>query len=407
MKKNLPNNSSGFLLISSLVVISTMIIIVGFYLNAIIQEVKISHITGESPQAYYLAESGIQEAVWKLQNDVTWRDSFETSDTWSASFTRNNVFGTNGSYTVTAANQSMANAVITATSTIPVRGTESQRVVKVTVFKAINSEPLQASSMYANHDITGVASVVNVSEGGLYANNNINLSLFSDWSTAGKAQAYNHVNVSASSRLTAANGIFDIDHPPAPESFGMPIIDFDSSDPNSYKSRANQTYTSNAFRHLLDDSPVVTLDGITYVTGNIYIKKGQTLTINGVLAADGSISVGNGFSIEPVAAILTINNTDPAVPSGLLSKSNITIGGYNSQVNIDGLIYSGGKFLVKDGITQSVEANFVGAIVAQDIEISISWQPIDVQLNQMYINSTLGEPLFSQVLLINHWEEEY
>ena len=64
-------NTRGFLLISSLFILTTMIVVVSFYLNAIIQNIKISKILNTTPQVYYLAESGIQEAFWKLQNDAT------------------------------------------------------------------------------------------------------------------------------------------------------------------------------------------------------------------------------------------------------------------------------------------------------------------------------------------------
>ena len=68
-------NQQGFLLISSLFVLSIMIIIVSFYLDAIIQEVKVSQIINTTPQTYYLAEAGIQEAFWRIQNDATWKDA--------------------------------------------------------------------------------------------------------------------------------------------------------------------------------------------------------------------------------------------------------------------------------------------------------------------------------------------
>jgi len=407
MYKRVKQNKKGFLLISTLIVLSTLMIIVTFYLNAIIQEVRVFDIIDTSPQTYYLAEAGVHEAIWKLQNDSTWNTNFENDPAWSATITRNDVFGTNGDYEVTVQNVAIAHAVITATSTIPVRDTSAQRVVEVSVFKALNPDPIEASSIFANEDITGVGSVVVVSDGGLYANNDIDLSLFSNWSTPGAAQAVSDVDVSFTSNLTATQGIYDSANPPVPSGILMPSIDFDSEDPSSYKSQADQTYGANEFKQLLDDFPVTTLDGITYVTGNIYIKKKTTLTINGLLVADGSISVGNGFSFDPEPAVLTVNNVATTSPSGLLSKKNITVGGFNSQLDVQGLVYAGGKFLVKDGITQNVDANISGAIVAQDVEIAISWQPIEVELVEEFVNTTLGEPLFSQILFINHWEEEY
>ena len=186
----------------------------------------------------------------------------------------------------------------------------------------------------------------------------------------------------------------------------MPEIDFDSASETSYKSRADQIYSSGQFSQLLNDSPVATLDGITYVTGNVNIKKGQTLIINGTLAADGTITVGNGFSPGSTPATLDINHA-VGEPSGLLAKGNISIGSFASNVTIDGLMYSGATFRLQDGALQNVNFNINGGIIARNVDLYSLWHPLNINLNQVYINESLGEPLFSQVLLINHWEEEY
>ncbi len=406
MIKPLP--PSGFLLISTLIVLSIMILIVGFYLNGIIQAVQVNDITEHSPQAYYLAEAGIQEAIWKLQNDPDWKTNFESNPAWNATFTRSAAsLAPAGAYTVTIANQGAAAAIIYATSTVATRGTNAQRVARASVYKALNTNPLNATGLYTNNSIKGTGSSVAVTGGGIFANNDIDLSLFSTWSTTGKAQAQNDVAVSISSSLTAAEGIFDQNNPPLPEPFLMPVIDFDSADPGSYKSRADQIYTSNEFDKLLKDYPVTTLNGITYVTGNVFIKKGHTLTINGALVTDGSIGIGNGFSFESAPAVLTVNNLGTTTPSGLISKKNISIGGWNSEITVNGLTYAGGTFDIKDGITQNVHTSFTGAVVAEDVSIVISWQPTVIQLNQAYVNAALGSPIFSQILFINHWEEAY
>jgi len=399
------NNNKGFLLISSIFVLSTMIIIVSFYLDGILQNIRVAKIIDTSPQTYYLAEAGIHEAIWRLQNNPTWKTNFETTPNWSASFTRNDALLPGGSYTVAVANQNYANALIISTSTVAVNGAESQRVVKGTVYKTLNATPVQGAAIFANEDISGVGSQVNISGGGLFANEDINLAFFSNWTTASSVKAVQDVNVSISSSLTATEGIYDQNNPPIPEVIAMPSVDFDSDDPNSYKSRADQIYSKNEFSQLLKDFPVTELNGITYVTGGIFIKKGENLTINGALVSDGSIAIGNGFSFESNPATLTIYAA--AASAGLFSKKNITIGGYNSQVTVNGLIYAGGEFQIKDGITQNVATQIIGGIIAQDVSIVISWEPTDIELNQFYINQGLGEPLFSQILFINHWEEEY
>lgn len=396
---------NGFLLISSLIVLTVMILMVSFYLNAIIQEVKVAQITNQSPQAYYLAEAGVQEAIWKLQNDIAWKTSFDTNPSWSATLTRNNVYGGSGSYAVSIANLALANAIVTATSTIPVRGTTAQRVVETNVFRALNPLPIVNTALYANDDIDSVGGKLNIVGGDIFANDDITLSFFSNWNVTGAAKAVDDVTVSVSSSLTSS-GLYDSTRLPAPATILMPVIDFDSADPTSYKSRANQTYTSGQFAQLLTNTPTLTLNGITYVTGNVHIKKGHDLTVNGVLVSDGTITVGNGYSAAPTAARLDINHSGVA-PSGLIAKGNITFGGFSSTITIDGLVYAGTRFRLQDGVLQNVNVTITGGIIAQKIEIYSVWTTPIITLNQDYIIQALGTPLFSQVFLINHWEEEY
>ncbi len=399
-------NQQGFLLISSLFVLSIMIIIVSFYLDAIIQEVKVSQIINTTPQTYYLAEAGIQEAFWRIQNDATWKDNFETDADWTDSFTRNDVLVNGGSYTVTIENQALAKAIITATSTVSVRDATAQRVVQTSVFKAINPNPVTATALISNGDIKGIGSAVSLTGGTISANGDIDIRFFSTWSTTKKAEAVDTVSVTSSSSLTATEGIFDKDNPPIPATILMPEVDFDSNATSSYKSLADQIYTGGQFKQLLKDFPVTTLNGITYVTGSVFIKKGNALTINGALVSDGSISIGSGYSSSELPATLTVVKVGTE-PSGLLSKKNVSIGGFSSDVDIDGLVYAGSNFVVTDGIWQNVDADIEGAIIAQNIYILMSWDSTSMLLNEDYLVETLGEPLFTQILFINHWEEEY
>lgn len=398
-------NKKGFLLISSLFILSSMIIVVSFYLSAVTQEIRVSQIVRAAPQAYYLAEAGIEEAFFKLQNDASYKNSFETDDSWSAAFTRSDSIVPGGSYTVTIANTDIARATITATSTININNVQSQRVVKADVFKAINNIPLNDIAAFASQDINSIGSNVQITGGNLFTNDDIDLKFFSNWTVDSDAKAGKDINVSVSSDLDAVN-IFDQSNPPIPEQTQTPQIDFDSDDPSSFKSRADEIYTKQEFRDMLKDFPVLALNGIIYVTGDVHIKKGHTLTINGALVSDGSISVANGFSSEESSANLYVNKVGNDA-SGILSKKNITFGGFNANIDIQGLVYAGGNFRIQDGIFQNVSVEITGGLIAQEMDVLVSWNPIQITYNNAHINEAIGAPLFSQVLFINHWEEEY
>lgn len=397
-------NEGGFLLVSSIVVLAIMAVIVSFYLNGIMEEIKLERIVKNSPQAYYLAEAGAQEAFWKLQNDADWKQNFETKKNWTANFTRADALLPGGSYAVTINNTDKAAATITATGTMAVGSALVQRVVQTSVFKALNELPVNNIALFSEANISSVGTKVNIAAGGdVFSNRDLTLALFSDWTVAGQARAVKTVTVMPSARLTAT-GIFDQNRPPAPAPILMPEIDFDSPDLNSLKSQASQTYSGSEFAQLLKDSPVLTLNGITYVTGNVHIKNGDALIVNGALAADGSFSIGSGGEKRGAASLL-VNRTIPR--SGIFVKKNIVIGGWQTNFAVNGLVYAGSNFRLQDGLERDVNASTTGAVIAQSADFFTLWDAVNINFNQTYVNEALGAPLFSPVLLINHWEEEY
>ncbi len=399
------SKQQGFLLIASLFVLSTMMVVVSFYASGVAQEVRVASIVDTAPQAYYLAEAGIQDAFWKLANDSSYKTNFETDPAWSTSFTRNDALIPGASYEVGIENLGLANAIVTATSTISVRDTETRRVVRANAFKALNDTPSAGIAVYAKGELYGAGSNVAAIGGDFYAGGEIDLNLFSSWTTNTDAESTGDIDISITSDLTAAS-VHDQQSPPIPAYIDMPQIDFDSSDPSSYKSRADLVYSTGEWNQLLNDYPVTTLNGITYVTGNAEIKKGTTLTVNGALVADGSIKIGNGYSSNQNPARVIVNKT-PGQPSGLIAKNDIDIGGYNSDIDVAGLVYAGSKLRVLDGMSQNVTMDVAGGIVAQDVEVLVAWQPLTVTYNQVNISDALGVPLFSQVIITDHWEEEY
>lgn len=399
-------NKRGFLLISSIIVLTLMIVVVNFYLDAIIQETKIESVVMLSPQAYFLAEAGVQEAFWKLQNDADWKKNFATKKTWSASFNREDDLVPNGSVVVMVTNRARADAVIVATSTVVAGESVVQRVIETTVFKALNEIAGSGIALFSDDSIKSVGGKLTIDNGGtVFTNKDLDLSFFSNWTIDGEAQAVNKITVSPSSRLSASGGIHDKDRPPRPNEILMPEIDFDSADEGSLKSQANQVYSESEFAKLLQDSPTLTLDGITYITGNAGIKADEQVTVNGALAADGSFSIGSGFSKKTGPAVLTINHT--IAQSGLFAKKNIMFGSGGAQITIAGLVYAGSNFRLQDGLKKDVTVNITGGIVAKGFDLFIAWNPIIINFNQEYIEDGLGAPLSSPVLLINHWEEEY
>lgn len=442
----------SFISIATLMIASALLLLAIYFLNFVLSEIRIVESHTKSVQAYYLAEAGVNEAIWKLKNDhqdesedgdKAWADEFVTEpncENFSDSFTRdtNNIFP-NSSYTVSIQNTACAKGeiVVTAYINLP-NGSRIQRIVETKVFKPLNPSPTRDSAVFSGGEtesINFLAGYMNIYKGNIFSNYNITLDLIStlraydDPETEdieeGKVVAVNNIYKSLLSTIVStgrcAKNVCDPSQacvdagftcPPSPVS--MPMIDFDSSDPNSYKSRAEalgSVYTAQEFENLLWDNPTYTLNSpVTYVTGPIELKGNQRLIVNGVLVADGSISVGEElcwykslFQWRCGNSRITVNHSE-GNPSGILTKRNVEVGLFADQIDINGLLYAGDEFSL---VSVPSVFNIVGGMVARDLNFVSIWQGLNITLNDDFIRETIGTPLYSPVIQIEHWEESY
>ena len=383
---------------------------------------------------------------------------------WTDSFIRENTLFSGSSYQVQIQNSNCARGQIIATSTLDfAKGKTAQRVVKTKVFKAIGSltEDSGVLSGGSSENIDINATVLNVYDGNFSSNHNTNIKLFSNVSVfdnlatpqvEGKALANGNMTVSWSSQLnataTCAKDICQgdcLEEGCPVDSISMPMIDFDSDDPNSYKSQAyvaqdaNQcsvwcggaecdtkcVYTADDFEDLLwqvGEGGVLTLNNdITYVTGSIELRGERQLVVNGVLIADGTVDIGkkncwtNHGQKHCGYNQITVNDPGAGIPSGLLTKAKMNFGWYSSfqKIDITGLIYATDELRMV-----SVPWNFtvVGGILARKVSFTSAWAVIDVYLDNTIIaegiwggpEPPIGEtPPYSPIVTIEHWEKSY
>lgn len=362
-----------------------------------------------SIQGYNLAEGAVQHAVWRLKNDPTWSSQFISNPTWSTSLSRNDVFGTGASYSISVQNTSLAHATIIATSTWPLPGgVNAQRVVKVKAFKALGTTTQPNQTVLSDTDFTAqFGAVVNVATGGLHANDDVNVTWFSNVQVQATTSAVGDISTSWWGTLSTPVRRSS-NFPPAPASIDLPEVDFDSAQPTSYRSRAaaqgfGHVTTSNGLASTLYRSPNITLNGIYYVTGDANILRGKHVTLNGALVADGQINIGTNNTSTSAFTELTVNNTS-GQPSGLLSKSNINLGLYTNLFNVSGVIYALNRFQMLQ-IFQS--PNITGALFARDIDFNGILSPTTLIHSQAIVDTALGVPEYSPVISVEHWEEEY
>lgn len=408
--KNYKKNQ-GFVLLVVFLVVFLLLLMAMYFFSFIVTELKISKNQSIAEQTYYLAEAGVEETIWKLKNDNDWKTNFENGNCNPCSFSRSNVFFTNGGYEVSVQSTGEAKGDIIATGRYTFfSGQIAQRIIKIKAFKALNPNPVEQIGIFSGDgNVSFSGTVAEITNGGIFANNDISAILFSNIHATGTASATNDVYVDPISTLDA-DGSEGYGYGENWPTIVMPMIDFDSSAANSYKYKAQnnynppQVYTQQQFADLLKDTPDLTINGITYVTGQVKIKRGQHLTVNGVLVADGSITVGIGWQNPSGTANLTVNNTT-GQPSGALTKASFKTGIFGGNINVAGLIYASDSVELDTLLPSAL--NITGGIIARRIATSSLWNHLNINYDSEIIMTALGVPQYSQVVTVEHWEEQY
>lgn len=396
---NKTRNDSGFVLLSSLLVMSLLLLLATYVINFTLTEFKISVSHSTATQAYYLAESGVAEAIWRLKNDPTWKNNFETNPTWSITVTRSSALYPNGSYTISIVNSALAQGQITVTSSLGINGKFAKRVIKTTGYKTLGgTTPIGDNAEFGDGNIDISGSVLNVYGGGIHSNGNIIVNYWSAVTASGDVKATGNINEHNNSTIIANSKQSNA----AP--IAMPSISFDE-----YRATANNVFTQGEFDSLLWNNPSLTIYGTNYVDGNVEIKGNQSLTINGVLVASGNITVGKVtvfccWGLRCGTSNVTISKASIGRPSGLIAKGRIDfelcLGGFTAN----GVVYANDKINVL-----SIPSTFsvIGGMISRKYTMTSAWQGVSIEKNAENLTNVLGGASFSPIITVDHWEEEY
>jgi len=267
--KKAKRDCKGSILIIAILVLGVMLFMGSYFISFSLTGSRMSRSQKVATKAYYLAEAGIGEAIWKLKNDEIatdgddpWELCFTTSSegcsdcsVWQDSFTRNYEQGS--TTTVSIQNSQCAKGEIIATSTVVFsnEGT-AQRVVKVKVLKSFGSltedSAVFAGSPSGESDIQ--ASVMNVFNGNFFSNNNLNVKFLSTLrafdnpltptttSQEGQILATNNINLLLSTLYSSStcskNYCTALCEKCPPDPIEMPGVNFNFENPSSYKNKA-------------------------------------------------------------------------------------------------------------------------------------------------------------------------
>lgn len=419
--------SSGYVLISVIVIMAVIVAMMFLFSDALFSEQAISSNQKSATVCFHLAEAGVQEAVWRIQNDSTTRNTFLNTTSGLTTFSHSTNLMPNASYTVQIQNTAKGAATITGTGYYQVGIKQAKRVVTTKVTKATTPPPYDydgaifTGGSTGEEDITFSNATVNITGEELQDHDNDPLtpeimvpiaSLISNrdiWYTDSTISVAKDIlakrNIRKTRSTVTAGGVIQED---VSETYTMPGVDITSADPDSYKSLAqaqNQYFTANAFRSLLNNPGNLTYTGIVYVSGaGFTIDKNETLTINGILISEGNIDIGKNNSNGSL--IINTNGTDP---SGIISLAKLNVNS-TGVLDVEGIIYLGDRFQF-DPYDNSVPAaqtiNIEGGILTRRIDGN-GPRILNIELNKELINQALDpNPDETPVIQVQHWEEEY
>lgn len=402
----------GVVLIVTILLMTMILLLSMFILSFSLSEDKISKSQSLGAKTYYLAEAGIQEMVWKLKNDSTYKNNFETDEDWTTSFTRTEPFGSgSGSYTVSVVNSSLAHGIITSTGTIDIgNGKTTQRIIKTFVYRAMGQSGIGNNAGYADGNIEVSFSVVNFHNGSAHSNNNFDAKGLSTVNVDDDLNIANQYIKSSLSTVNVGGTLYAANHPPAAAAVEMPAIDFDSSDANSLLNTADAVYTSSQFDSLMASNQNLVLNNdITYVTGDVELKGNQTITVNGLLVVGRDLIVGRSFCRGLLSrcgnSSLIINHT-AGKKSGVLVKRKIYLELFTGTININGVVYANDQLNI---LSFPFGFNFdvTGGLISRKLSVISVWEPLNITHDNTILVDTLGASDFSPVITVEHWEEEY
>jgi len=459
----------GAIVVIALLSLGILLLLGTYFLSFNITESKIVKSQEAGSDTYYLAEAGINMAMWKLKNDDTtldgdlpWKTCFTSTtadcpdcNTFSATFNMGmDSLVSGGDIIISINNSECGKGEIIATSTVEIAGSEkSQRVVKTKVFRArsaiidTGNSPFFTGGPSENISITSTN--LKIQDGNLFCNNVLNLKsssrveVYDDPDTETlEGKVFTKGNIVGQEQIAVYEAIcaknvcspsIKCDGQCPPESIAMPPVDFDSSSITSFKSRAQASgavYTSSQFEDLLwsvGNGGTLTLDNkVTYVTGPIDLKGNRRLVVNGILVADGTVSIGeswcwsrdleNHCGLDQITIAEFPTGPEEERAGGLFTKGKLNFGLFSSltDTSVEGVIYALDEI---KSVSVPNSFNLVGGILGRKVSFTGLWQWFNIRYDYYKIWKAIslsfppgGGDLpteFSPTVTVEHWEETY
>jgi len=423
----LKKKRSGYVLIVVLILMLVLIIITYLYSDSLLAEWAIARNNKAAAIAFSMAESGIQEAVYRVQYHEATRNSFkgtgEITFPNEVIFTQDPGLIDNSYYEVKITNTQKGAATIESSGYYTAGLKTARRQIRVSISQASVPPPVDYGAIYtggvgggqSNADFDISEAQVRIYQGPIWLNRNF-------WAWGSSNVAIEGTDITKNEAVKTVSG-----YTPKKKSDVWPVlncnclIDDDgdsetaqcSDNPgcvttpitrvppptvsfNDYKNLARthvpiQYYANQAAFYTAAPPGTTTFNDVVYVDGPLTIDSSRTIIVNGVLAIAGSITIDGSVTINRVA-----DN-----PSGVITTGRFNLNS-TGRFSGTGLIWSGDWVRI-DG--NPAPFNLTGAIVSD--RTSIASRTTNIYYDPDVVNATLTAGPITPVIEISHWEEEY
>jgi len=326
--KNILSNQKGMALLATLIFVFVLVTLAVALLTMTNNDTKMSTLQRESNKAFYLADAGIEDALWKLNTivenggeGIDWRPTNEPDPGTATEY-----------YQVSIEDIDTDKIKITSTGVVlGGKFSSGKRKIEVTaeidyiitaMYKyAILADKIILFQGTPGPDITG----------DVHSNDDILVSGQFDENYDGNA--------------TSSGDNNDLDDTGDDSNTGVPEKDIPTVDYTELKARAltDEAASGNIHYHtsdvILGNGEVRNWTGIHYIEGNLEAKNGSTINVtNGAIIATGNVDIKEGATFDINNDDTYIKADDPITALALVAQGNIKI--YAKSSILTGIVQS-------------------------------------------------------------------
>jgi len=342
--KNLLSNKNGMALLTTLIFVFILVTFAVALLTMTSNDTKLSTLQRDSTSAFYLAETGVDKALWYLNipssngiGGLDWRTD-PNDDYPDGYLTENYPSGSTNYYKMKVKDTTLSDPDLIDPIQINSYGViydgnkiYGKRQIQVIAVKKVSPtcEVAYNHAIATETDLT-LNGGISIHDGSVHSNGDIT----------------NNGTYDIDGEVAAVGTITGIGGDDEAFYENLPKVDFDY-----YKSLAVDNLHGG--KYYLDDTSIIfntddSLTGIHFIDGDVIIKAKLVITGGAIFATGTITTLGNG-SIEHSRADYGENDPLTNNPLAIIAKGDITFGG--SSISTDGIVQTDGTITINGDVT--------------------------------------------------------